>query len=69
MKNWDANQWVKFLLGVTVFIFLNTYILGAFILNQQTNETNLQLRMRMIDLLGFIVAQLLVGNNKNKEDK
>jgi K+ transporter len=66
VKNWDAGQWVKFLLGVTVFIFLNTYIIGAFILNQQTNEVNIQLRMRMIDLLGFIVAQLLVGGNKDK---
>ena len=59
MKNWNERQWVRFLLGVTVFMFLNTYIIGTFILNQRTDEVNLQLRMRMIDLLGFIVAQLL----------
>jgi len=66
VKNWNESQWVKFLLGVTVFLFLNSYIIGAFVLNQQTNEANLPLRMRMIDLLGFIVAQLLVGGNKDK---
>ena len=68
MKNWNEVQWVRFLLGVTVFLFLNSYIIGTFILGQKTDEINLQLRMRMIDLLGFIVAQLLVGNSKEKDN-
>ena len=69
MKNWNERQWVRFLLGVTVFMFLNTYIIGTFILNQKTDEVNLQLRMRMIDLLGFIVAQLLVADSVKNNNK
>lgn len=73
MKHWNDNQWVRFLLAITVFLFLNSYIIGAFILKQETNEINLKLRERMIDLLAFIVAQLLVNrdsrSDKNKKDE
>lgn len=69
MKNWDAEQWVKFLLGATIFIFLNTYVVGAFVLNQKTDEINLQLRIRIIDLLTLIVMKLLVDKTVTDNDK
>lgn len=70
MKNWNANDWVKFLLGVTVFLFLSTYIIGMFVLGQKTDEVNLQLRMRILDLLALIVMKLLVDKSgDNKEEK
>lgn len=48
-------------------MFLNSYIIGAFLLKQETNEVNLKLRERMIDLLAFICAQLLVNRNSDKD--
>lgn len=67
VKNWNEQQWVRFLLAITVFMFLNSYIIGAFLLKQETNEVNLKLRERMIDLLAFICAQLLVNRNSDKD--
>lgn len=66
MKNWNANDWVKFFLSITVFIFLTTYVIGMFLLKQKTDEINLQLRMRILDLLALIVMKLLVDKTNEK---
>ena len=72
MKNWNGDSWVKFLLAVTVFFFMATYIVGMFVLKQETNEANKDLRFRLVDILALIVMKLLVdntGDKNNKDDK
>lgn len=68
MKDWNTEQWVKFMLAAMVFICLTTYFVGAMVLKQETNEINVQLRIRIVDLLSFIAAQLLI-DKKNSNDK
>jgi hypothetical protein len=59
----------------TVCACLVIYFVGMFVLRQQTNELNLPLRNKLVDLLGFIAAQtlaivyIMLTGGKSKEDK
>ena len=66
MKNWDAEQWVKFFLGLSVFLFISVYIIGMFVQNHKTDEVNIQFRMRILDLVALIVMKLLVDKTDKK---
>lgn len=76
MKNWNAWAWICIAYTCTNCIIQIIYFSGMFILKQQTNETNLPLRMEIIRNSFLIQAQILAiayvmitGKRKDDENK
>lgn len=63
MRNWQPEDWVRFILAIAVSYFICTYITGMFLRNQPTNDQNKELRLAIVILLTTIVNSLL---NKHK---
>ncbi len=66
LKNWTPEDWLKYTGLCIVGAFLIGYLVGIFVLNQPTNDTNKDLRMAMVILLTTIVNNVF---NQSKKDK
>ncbi len=69
MKKWSVDDWIRFIFAVMIGYCVCTYFTGMFILKQETNEINLQLRIALVGLLTFIAAQLLIKKEKKDDEK
>ncbi len=74
MKKWSIAEILLLVFGLTVCSCLLIYFVGMFALKQATNEANLPLRQKIVDLMSFIAAQILaiiyiiVNGKDNKND-
>lgn len=72
MKKYSAWELICIMFASTVCIVLVSYMLMAILYNQSTNAVNLQVRLKLIDLLnniqGAVIAIAAMKiNNLNKE--
>jgi hypothetical protein len=59
MKNWQPEDWIKFIGICIVGYCLSVYFTGMFILKQATTDQNRDLRMALVILLTTIVNNIL----------
>ena len=59
MRNKSTWEVVILIFSWMIACVIVLYFAGMFLLRQETNEINLQLRTRIIDLISFIAAQIL----------
>jgi len=59
MKHWTVWEWICFMFSATICSVVLVYFLGMFLMNQQTNELNLPLRLEIIRSLFGVGLQIL----------
>lgn len=59
MKNWNVWEWCCFIAILTAGIVEVMYFLGMFILRQETNASNIELRQQLLGIIQFQVAQVM----------
>lgn len=60
MRKIDFAELSVFIIICTICLILMFYFAGIFFFNQQTNDINLQLRLRLTDLMGTLINQSIV---------
>ena len=73
MRRWTIFDFILLIMAATVAFTLCGYILGMFILKQETNEQNIQLRLKLADLLMMIAGGVMTilgrGMGSKSQDK
>lgn len=58
-NRWSVWEWCCLLVIVFTGLIELIYFLGMFILKQETNEKNVELRQQLVGLLQFQIAQVM----------